>query len=437
MTTHLEVCQVDRLLDEVVSTIQPLLQKNANVLSVELEGQLGPAVLDVTKVRQSLFNLLSNAAKFTRAGRVTLRARRVAGGGDPGEPDWLELAVQDTGIGMSADQVAQLFQPFRQADASTARKYGGTGLGLAITQRFCAMMRGTVAVESSPGQGSTFTLRLPWQLESPAGASPGAVAPEPPASQPGRVAAAPAGAGSVLVIDDDRAVRELLQRLLTGAGYAVHTAVDGMEGLTLARELRPSAIILDVIMPHVDGWSVLTRLKNDPDLNVIPVIIVSIVADRNLCFALGACDYIVKPIEKERLLGILAAQGVLPGRRRILCIDDDVDARQLVARALEGHYEVLQASGGAAGLQLLEQEKPDLILLDLLMPEMDGFQVLEALRARPAWRSLPVVVLTAKDLTPADRARLDGSVRQILAKSTCTPADLLSLVKQARARAGA
>ena len=253
MDLYLETFEVSALVDEVTSTVRPMMERSANTLVVRAEGDLGQMRADASKVRQSLLNLLSNSAKFTEAGTVTLEVRRSETESGP----WIGMAVTDTGIGLSPDQLAQLFQPFTQVDSSPTRRYGGTGLGLVISRDFCRLMGGDISVESQLGRGSTFTIRLP------------AVVPDPVADSPAGVAAATAGA-SVLVVDDDPAVRELLQRFLAGDGYRVATAADGDEGLRVARQLVPRVIVLDVVMPRGDGWSLLSRLKSDPALRRHP-----------------------------------------------------------------------------------------------------------------------------------------------------------------------
>ncbi len=263
MTLYLERFDVATLVQEVVATVQPLVDRRGNRLEVSGAAACGAMRADLTKVRQVLFNLLSNAAKFTERGTIRLDARRLTEDGR----DWLVFRVSDSGIGMTAEQLGRLFQPFTQADAATARQYGGTGLGLAITRRFCRMMGGDVAVESTPGRGSTFTVRLPAEVSAPAATS----APAAPTARP-----APAETPTALVIDDDPAARELMQRFLAREGFAVETAASGAEGLALARRRPPAVITLDVMMPGMDGWAVLEALKADPVVAAVPVIMVTI-----------------------------------------------------------------------------------------------------------------------------------------------------------------
>ena len=288
MALYLEEVDLDALVREVVATVRPIVEKNRNAFDVQLAGELGVARTDVTKVRQTLFNLLSNAAKFTEGGTVSLQASRDRLG--------LRFSVRDTGIGMTEEQKAQLFQPFRQAEPSTARRYGGTGLGLAISQRFAELLGGAIEVQTAPGAGSTFTLQLPLSE----------AASDAPAPQRGASGSeAPSHRGLVLVIDDDEAARELLGRILADEGYAVAFARDGQQGIELARSLKPRAITLDVVMPKVDGWSVLSSLKAEPEVSAIPVIVVSVLGERSLAMSVGACDYVTKPVDRADLARVL------------------------------------------------------------------------------------------------------------------------------------
>ena len=414
MDLYLETFGVPRLVDDIADIVRPLADKNGNRLEVQCAPEVGDMRADLTKVRQSLFNLLSNACKFTEKGTVSLAVRREAG--ETG--DELVFAVTDTGIGMTDEQLGRLFQEFAQAEASTTRRFGGTGLGLALTRRLCRLMGGDVAVASEHGRGSTFTIRLPAEV---------ADAPEAPSAE-----AAPADAGAagatVLVIDDDPAIRDLMQRFLGRDGFHVVTAAGGEEGLRRAQEIRPDAITLDVMMPGMDGWAVLAALKADAKLAPIPVIMLTIVDDRNLGYALGAADYLTKPIDRDRLMAVLARH-----RRDqpVLVVEDDADTRELLRRLLEREgFAVVEAETGRVALDRVREQPPGLILLDLMMPEMDGFEFLAELRRQTGGRGIPVVVVTAKDLTPADHERLNGQVQRILQKGADTREDLLAELRE-------
>jgi signal transduction histidine kinase/DNA-binding response OmpR family regulator len=418
MDLYLETFEIAPMISDVVTTINPLLEKNTNILEVHGGDDIGAMWADLTKVRQSLFNLLSNACKFTQQGVISLAlARETADGGD-----WITFRVSDTGIGMTPEQLGKLFQAFSQAEASTARQYGGTGLGLMITKRFCQMMGGDITVESELGRGSTFTIKLPAEVGAPKA--------QPTAAEP-TSETLPAGLSTVLVIDDDPAVRELLQRFLSKEGFRVVSAAGGEEGLRLARERRPAVITLDVLMPSMDGWSVLTTLKADPDLADIHVIMLTIVDDKNLGYALGASDYLTKPVDRDRLVAILNKYRREDPCRLVLVVEDNAATRAMLRRTLEKEgWTVTEAEHGRMALERIAESRPALILLDLMMPEMDGFQFVEAWRQHEAWRSIPIVVVTAKDLTAEDHLRLNGYVEQILQKGAYNREVLLAEVRE-------
>jgi PAS domain S-box-containing protein len=419
MELYLESFDIATMIRDVVTTIQPLVAKNANTLLVQAVDELGVMRADLTKVRQSLFNLLSNACKFTEQGTITLAVSREQREGG----DWLTFRVRDTGIGMTPDQLQKLFQAFSQADASTTRRYGGTGLGLVITKYFCQMMGGSITVESAIGQGSMFTIRLPAEAVNPSAT----LAPRAKASQD---TAVPAGVSSVLVIDDDPTVHGLMQRFLGKEGWHMAAASEGEEGLRLAKTLHPAAIILDVLMPGMDGWAVLTALKADPELADIPVIMQTIVDDKHMGYALGATDYLTKPIDWQRLAGLLRKYSCSQPPCPVLVVEDDAAMREVLRRALEKEgWAVREAANGREALACMAEGRPELILLDLMMPEMDGFQFVDEVRRHQDWRSIPIVVVTAMDLTPDDRRRLNGYVEQILHKGVYSRERLLCEIR--------
>ena len=365
----LERFELPELLDEVAATARPLVRNNGNRLDVEVANGVGAMTADVTKVRQILLNLLSNASKFTEDGRITLSVRPDAGA----DPAAVLIGVRDEGIGMTEEQMGRLFTAFGQAEASTSRDYGGTGLGLVISRHFARMMGGDLGVESEHGVGTTFTVRLPLVTQptaDEAGADPVVDAASDAASAQASGQAAGSGAsGTVLVIDDDPNVHDLLRRSLPREGFRVESATDGASGIERARELMPDVILLDVLMPGLDGWSVLTLLKEDPDLSGIPVVMISMIDDRRLGFALGATDYLTKPVQSPRLLGIL--RRLCPtSDGTVLIVDDDRDARDRLARTIrEAGWSTEEAGNGVEALARLDQGDPDLILLDLVMPE--------------------------------------------------------------------
>ncbi len=415
MELHLETFELVPAIEAVASTVAPLIEKNGNTLQLALAPGLGAMRGDLTRVRQILFNLLSNASKFTERGTITLRAEPEGAG--------LRFEVADTGIGMTEAQLGRLFQAFSQAEAATASKYGGTGLGLAISRMFCEMMGGEITVASVPGRGTTFTVRLPREVRDRTEPAPEAMT------------AIPRGGtgGTILVIDDDPAARQLLARMLQKEGFQVLLASGGEEGLALARSERPDVITLDVLMPGLDGWGVLAALKSDPELAAIPVVMATVTDDRHLGFSLGAAEYLAKPVDRAQLHQILARyrRGSAGDAPKVLVVEDDDATRAMLRRALEKEgWTVSEAVNGKAGLEQVAADPPALILLDLMMPEMDGFEFLEGLRRNGGPRP-PVVVITAKELTEQDRQRLNGGVRDVVRKR---PQDFEGLLADVRSR---
>ena len=416
----LETFDLDIAIQEVVSTIAPLASKNGNRVEIKTVNELGTMNADLVRVRQCLFNLLSNACKFTHEGMVTLQVERT----EPGDAARMIFSVTDSGIGMTPAQMAKLFQPFTQADASSTRKYGGTGLGLSITKRFAEMLGGSVTVTSEMGKGSTFTLEIPAAVTKkhvPSVAVPSRRTTPPP----------PAGSTLVLAIDDDASVRDWMERALTHHGFHAITAAGGKEGLDLARQLRPAVIVLDVMMPGMDGWAVLTALKADPILADIPVVMATILEDRNMGYALGASDYLTKPVDRKRLLAVLNRHCAKDRGLPILIVEDEETMRETMRRTLtrEG-WQVVEAENGKIALELLKETTPALILLDLMMPEMDGFTFLDELRSSSEHKHVPVVVVTAKDLTPADHERLNAQAEKVIQKGAYNRNDLLREVSR-------
>lgn len=401
----IEEVDVRDMLKDVENTIKPLVEKNSNTLSIEVDGSVGTVRTDLTKLRQNLFNLLSNAAKFSNNSTIKLRSRIVPSA----KGDLLEISVSDSGIGMTEEQIARVFDPFTQADASTSKEFGGTGLGLTITREFSRKMGGDITVESTPGKGTTFTMTV---LADGAGT----VAPE--AEQPAKVRKeVSADAPLVLVIDDDENVRDLLCRNLNTAGYRTASASDGKTGLNMAAELQPDIITLDVIMPRIDGWSVLTELKASKRTRDIPVVMVTIVEDKNLGFSLGASEYLTKPVDRSKLVQTIRRFAGEGDGKPILIVEDDPDTRALLKRYLEReNVEVVEAENGRVAVEKMAGMRPAMILLDLMMPEMDGFEFVEEYRKNPDWMGIPIVVLTAKILTEDDRRRLEGWVHSLYSK---------------------
>jgi PAS domain S-box-containing protein len=428
MGLYLEKFNINTMLHDVVSTSKPLFDKNQNQLVEQYEEGLGEMFADVTKIRQILFNLLSNASKFTDKGTITLKAFAEGEGADKK----ICFRVSDTGIGMTQEQIANLFRDFVQADTSTTRKYGGTGLGLSISKRFCEMMGGNISVESEMGKGSAFTARIPVEVINPEVESPKEAMP-PPATKPAEPPQ-PDIAGkkdTILVIDDDPVMQDIMRRTLQKDGFHVVSALSGEEGIRLAKEIQPMAITLDVMMPNMDGWSVLTVLKSEALCQNIPVIMLSIVDDKSMGYALGADDYLTKPVDKEQVIRVLnqfRTRGKDTGK--ILVVEDDLSTRELLCRTIskEG-YLTTDAENGVKALEALQKEIPDLILLDLMMPVMDGFQFLAEMKKNSQWATIPVVVITAKELTQAEFKYLKETATNIIQKGGYTQEELLSEIQ--------
>ncbi|MCA9717890.1 MAG: response regulator [Myxococcales bacterium] len=413
MDLFVETFEIAPLLESVASTVGPLVAKNSNTLVLDAAGARGPMTTDLVKLRQCLFNLLSNAAKFTQRGTIELRASRAREGGR----EQLVFRVRDTGIGMDEEQLRRMFEPFVQADASVTRKYGGTGLGLAITAQYCEMMGGAITAESTPGEGSTFTMRLPASVDVSALAS-GATPPLGSSRPRGR-------APTVLVVDDDHASLENLEEVLEDAGYQPLTASSGRQALSMARKHRPDLILLDLILPDMDGWAVLSALKTDEKLAQIPVVMLSASDDSQHGLVMGASDYLTKPYDPEALL-VTLARHAHRGGSDVLVVEDDPASRALLAGMLEDlNWPHREAQNGREALERVAEKIPQLIFLDLMMPEMDGFSFLEELRANPPWLKIPVVVVTAKELTSEERKFLRGRVVSIQRKGSFTADDLV------------
>lgn len=438
MELYLETFPIDELVQGVNSTIRPLMENNGNRFEVDSPETVGSMHADLTKTRQILFNLLSNAAKFTSQGRVLLDVARKRDNGQ----EWLRFRVSDNGIGMTPEQLAKVFEPFSQADVSTTRQYGGTGLGLSICKRFSEMMGGDIFAESELGQGTVFTVQLPATVrEGPQDEAP---------KRPVRLAdsgihqmpaygtqRAPRVGSSVLVIDDDPVAHELLTGILTKEGFSVTCSSSADEGLEKARRLRPDLITLDVKMPGKDGWHLLAELKAEPTLAEIPVIMISVVDDQKTAYALGASDYVTKPVDRSRLTALLEKYRQSNANPKVLVVDDDPDARRMLRSQLEGEgCTVFEAENGVAALRRVTEQQPDLILLDLLMPELDGFGFLAELRKTAAWRNIPVLVVTAMDIGPEEVRRLNGGVERVLQKGSFSLAQFKAELRSLTSRLG-
>ncbi len=420
------------LAEDVITTIAPLVEKGRNEIVLRCDDEVGYFVGDPMRYREILLNLLGNACKFTEDGTITVAIslyRR-------SDRDWVRIAVSDTGIGMAPDQLSELFSEFVQIDDSVQKQYEGTGLGLAISQHLSQMMGGEITVDSELGVGSTFTLHLPLRTEQRAAIQADKLPPEaqteaPPAPQGMAVAAS---SPTILVVDDDPASVELLVLMLERKGYHVVPVTNGADVVRLAKELRPQAILLDILMPEPDGWTVLNNLKADPDVADLPVVIISMLDEATRGISLGASDYLTKPISTDQVLGVLkrfSGASESPSKTpSILVVEDDVDSREILRVILnKAGCGVLEAGNGIEALASLKEALPDLILLDLMMPEMDGFEFLAAIREHEAWHDIPVVIITARDLGKEDVERLNGQVRNVIRKGAVQGTDLIRAIE--------
>ncbi len=407
---HLEAVELQVAIAELLNGIRPLAERKR----LRLDADVPPvtATVDRGRFRQVLYNLLSNAIKYT-PDEGSVKVEAVVDGGS------IRIAVVDTGIGISADDQPRVFEEFRQVGDPSERQEG-TGLGLALTRRLVEAHGGSIGLESVRGKGSTFTVTLP--LAGPEGVSVEAAIEQPDIREASVLSGGPV---DLLVIEDDPGAVRLLREYLEPAGYQVRLAVDGETGLRMAREHRPSAIILDVLLPGADGWDVLRQLKVAPDTRDVPVVIVTVVDERQVGLALGAVDYLVKPIDRDALLASLARFAIAPqlpgnGRHlRVLAVDDEPTALALIRAALEPEgYEVLEAAGGREALERMRVELVDFVVCDLVMPDVDGFEVIARLKANPETALVPIVVCTAHDISEADKARLSGKILGIVSKGS-------------------
>jgi PAS domain S-box-containing protein len=417
MALHLQPVELAQLIDSVRATVEPLARSKGIVLNTEPITQLA-LIADAAKVRQMLLNLVSNAIKFTPGGgRVDIRMRRVE--------SWVEIAVADSGIGIAKEDFSRLFTEFQQLDPGPGQPREGTGLGLALTKRFVELHGGQISVESAPGEGSTFTLRLPYEATERQTPAP---------TPPPQVAAIDLDRPLVLVVDDDPHAAEILARHLDAGGFRSALASTGPEALVMARDLKPVAITLDILLPEVDGWEVLNRLKADESTRNIPVVVVSVVDNPALGRALGALDYFVKPVDGKALLSRLSqytfTTRVQSEPVRVLVVDDEPANVDLLEALLKpAGFGVLRANGGKAGIDMAKSHMPNLILLDLMMPDVTGFDVVEALRADEATRAIPVMVLTAKTLTKNDKKALNGQVAAIFKRDSVAGTELTAWLR--------
>jgi CheY-like chemotaxis protein len=422
MELFAEPIAVAEAVRHVVRTVEPLVARKQITLEAN-DLEAGWLTADEGKLKQILINLLSNAIKFTQeGGRVTVTAQRKEAS--------ICFTVADTGLGIAREDLERIFDEFQQVDSGPGRRFEGTGLGLALTRRLVELHGGRIWVESELGVGSSFYVEIPVQAEDDA-AEPG-LQPVPLRLQPATVKDLPL----VLIVEDDARSANLLAVYLHGGGYRSEVATDGHQALALAEELQPAAITLDVMLPDLEGWEVLRMLKQNEATRDISVAIVSVVDDTHLGYALGATDYFVKPIDRRALLSWLERRARRPGLTqpavRILVVDDEESARDLLVGMLKPTgYEVVLAENGQEGVMAAREAQPDVILLDLMMPGMSGFEVVRELKSAPSTAEIPIVVVTAKDVTPEERKLLNGHVAAILQKGALPAVELIGWLHHA------
>ena len=417
MELRLATVSVAEVVDQVTRTVEPLTARKSIRMTADVAGS-GEILADGGKLKQMLLNLVSNAIKFTPdGGTVTIASRRIK--------DTIEISVADTGIGIAEADQKQIFHEFHQVDQGPGRKHEGTGLGLALTKRFALLHGGDVRVTSRVDKGSVFTLVLPTRAATHVV--------EPVVAVNGKNGHGPGAL--VLVVEDDPAAAELLTRQLVAAGYRTEVARTGAEAIAKARELHPAAITLDIILPEVDGWEVMSRLKEDESTSNIPIVVVSVVDNPELGMALGAIEYFIKPVDAGALIARLQHfVGKAQGQLKVLIVDDEQANRTWLTKALEpAGFEVVPATGGREAIELAKSEKPDFVVLDLMMPEVTGFDVVEALRADEATRETPIMVLTATNVTEADKRLLNGRVLEIFKRGSIGSSDIVGLLKRVTA----
>ncbi|MDQ3284076.1 MAG: response regulator, partial [Acidobacteriota bacterium] len=398
MEIYPEFFSVAPVIESVCQLMRGMTRADVKI-AVEIAPDVPQIETDLAKFKQVLFNLLSNAIKFSPAGSlVQVRAEMHDGA--------ISVAVRDQGIGIDAKHHALIFEEFRQVDSGVRREFGGTGLGLALVKKFVELQGGSVRVDSKLGEGSTFTFVLPVRSRAAVVARPV----ETPAVKASRV----------LVIEDDPNAFELIASALNSAGFLALHARRADEALRLARDAKPIAITLDLVLPGVDGWEVLKRLRNDEATRQLPVVIISMVENRDLGLALGADDYFVKPVDRDRLVErvrAIAARSTNGARPRLLVIDDDAAVHALLDEDLAAHgYAIDKAFSGEEGLRAASAARPDVIILDLMMPNMSGFEVADSLKENPRTADIPIVVLTSKTISPEDRATLHTKVKSFVQK---------------------
>lgn len=439
MQLFLDDYDLSQIVTDVIDTVRPLIAGNRNQLSVECDENIGSIYVDAAKLKQALINILGNATKFTHDGDIALRVERV-----PGDmAEWIMFRVTDTGIGISEEKQKILFKSFTQADESTTREYGGTGLGLAISRSLCRLMGGDITLRSQQGVGSEFTIQIPARMQGLDEFVADEVrarqaTPEMSRLMDGRsekdTGERREKTSIILVIDNDSSVKDLVTRSIGSDGFQVEVACGGKKGLERAEDIRPDLILLDVVLSDMSGWSVLSQLKQNPALVHVPVIMHSMIDERSTAATLGAADYIIKPAERDALVGCVRRNLRLQQGVRMLLLDADVDSRRLTRMVFENEgWSVIEGGDGEVGLIRVAEHLPSAIVVDLDIPRMSDVKFLERLSSTPEWSAIPVLALTARPIDDERRDQLLKYVDMVIEKG---PYSLDTLLRRLRELTG-
>ncbi len=420
---HLEEIDVIWFCDQLLEAVRPHAEEGENHVRSNYRGDLGRIVADARKLRQTLLGLLDNACKYTSKGDILLEVERFEESGRP----WLRMAVIDTGVGLSEYQQGRVFDAFAQGDDSAERRFGGTGLGLSLSRRLCQIMGGDITVESTVGEGSRFEVRIPIEEQPGMEPAPGR-GHFPTVNQTPRSADSLDGTPRALLIGQDAGVRTAITSYLAEDGFETIAAADGAAGIEVARSWQPDVIVIDVLLPELEHWQILKVIKQDPRTAEIPVLMLTISNQRGM--ALGVRDYLVKPVSGERLNEAVDALG-LENKGTILIVEDDAACREVTGRQLQSRgWTIAEAENGRHALEWLAENTPTLVLLDLMMPEVDGFEVLGRMNANATWQSIPVIVLSAIEVPPRLKRGLEGRVVSAVSETGLDTASLAGRVRE-------
>jgi signal transduction histidine kinase/CheY-like chemotaxis protein len=414
MTISLEEFTIDTIVSDSIATVEPLIGDKPVKLFSEIDTAVPTMHTDPARIKQIVLNLLSNASKFTDDGHIKIAVKRL-------DDNFISVAVEDTGTGIPPEFLEVVFEEFRQVDGTNTRKHGGTGLGLAISRRLARMLGGDLTVKSEVGKGSTFMLTVPVNYRPTEKTEMERQTVSPLIGIPsGSEVNSEQARNLVVCIDDDPEVLLLLKNHLVSEGFGFLGVTESQNAVEVVRKHRPVLVTLDIVMPHKDGWQILQELKSDPDLKEIPVVIHTVVDNKALAVSLGAESYLVKPVQAETIISVIRMHTGTDGGE-ILVVDDNEDFTDFLRNLLEkSRFTIYTAKNGIEAIDQLHKIIPRLVFLDLLMPEMDGFEVVEKMYEDEKLKEVPVVVLTAKEVTEDDRARLNLKIKDVVQKEGLT-----------------